>query len=455
MKSSGIGGQAVIEGVMMKNNSKYAVAVRRPDQEIEVKVSTYQSAVKWKALTGIPFIRGVFNFIDSLVLGMQTLTFSASFYEEDEEPTKADKAAEKLFGDKAEKLIMGCTVAVSILAAIAIFMLLPYFISNFFRTFIISNTLVALLEGVIRLVIFMLYITLISLMKDIQRVFMYHGAEHKCINCIEHGLELTVENVRKSSKQHKRCGTSFMLIVMVVSIIFFIFIQVESPVLRVVIRILLIPVIAGVSYEFIRLAGRSENRLVTVLSKPGLWLQNLTTREPDDSMIEVAVASVEAVFDWREYLSNNNFPAKKAAAEEKEQKQEDFDGVPEVKEYALSEEKEAEGKESRMLPDTDGNLLEAPRIISALFANDTTVKVKWNKLKSADGYVLYRKTGEDDHFTVFNNIEKNYFTDTGLTPGNTYYYKIRGYRQAEGKKVYGRYSPIEPSGYDSKVKSKY
>ena len=153
------------------------------------------------------------------------------------------------------------------------------------------------------MMIFLAYIASISLMKDIQRVFMYHGAEHKCINCIEHGMELNVENVRKSSRLHKRCGTSFLLFVMIISIIFFAFIDVKSRVLKVVLRWLLIPVIAGVSYEFIRLAGKSDNPVVNFLSKPGLWLQKLTTREPDDSMIEVGIASVEAVFDWRKYLS--------------------------------------------------------------------------------------------------------------------------------------------------------
>ena len=165
--------------------------------------------------------------------------------------------------------------------------------------------LVSVLEGLIRVTIFIIYIKLISMMNDIKRLFMYHGAEHKCINCIEHGMELTVENVRKSSKEHKRCGTSFLLIVMVISIVFFMFIQVESPIVRMVLRLALVPVIAGVSYEFLRLAGRSDNCVINILSKPGLWLQNLTTKEPDDDIIEVGIASVEAVFDWREYLCEN------------------------------------------------------------------------------------------------------------------------------------------------------
>lgn len=198
--------------------------------------------------------------------------------------------------------MMGGTVALSVVLAVAIFMILPYYISVFFQRFIASQTVIALLEGVVRLAIFIGYVAAISLMPDIRRVYMYHGAEHKCINCIEHGLDLTVENVRGSSRQHKRCGTSFLLIVMLISIVFFMFIRVDNGVLRLVLRILLIPVIAGVSYEFIRLAGRSDNAFVNILSKPGLWLQKLTTREPDDAMIEVGIASVEAVFDWKAYV---------------------------------------------------------------------------------------------------------------------------------------------------------
>lgn len=304
MKSSGIGGQAVIEGVMMKNKDKYAVAVRKPDKTIEVLTNDFESIIKNKHVSKIPIVRGVVNFIDSLVIGMKTLTFSASFFEDEEqEPTKTDTVLDRLFKDKAEKVIMGCTITFSIVMAIALFMILPYFISSLFADMFLSDMAIAVIEGCLRLLIFLGYIFLISMMKDIQRVFMYHGAEHKCINCIEHGMELNVENVRKSSRQHKRCGTSFMLIVMVISIIFFLFIRVDSPLLRVIVRILLVPVIAGVSYEFIRLAGRSENIIVGILSKPGMWLQNLTTREPEDDMIEVAIASVEAVFDWKEYLN--------------------------------------------------------------------------------------------------------------------------------------------------------
>lgn len=307
MKSSNIGGQAVTEGIMMKNGDKYAVAVRKPDQEIEVKVEEYKGIIKNKKIKSLPVVRGVFSFIDSLVLGMKTLMYSADFFMEDEEmePGRVEKALDKATKGKADSVIMGGTVAFSVVMAVVIFMMLPYFLAGVLRHVISSETLIALAEGVLRLVIFAGYILLISRMKDIQRVFMYHGAEHKCINCIEHGLELNTENVMGSSKQHKRCGTSFLLFVMIVSVIFFIFIRVDSPVWRVVIRLLLIPVIAGVSYEFIRLAGRSENKVVEFLSKPGLWMQNMTTREPDESMVEVAIASVEAVFDWKAYLAEN------------------------------------------------------------------------------------------------------------------------------------------------------
>lgn len=299
MRYSGIGGQAVMEGVMMKNADRYAVAVRKPDQEIAVEVKDYQGAVRNEKVRHIPIIRGVLNFIDSLVLGMTTLTYSASFFEDEaEKKEEMDEAAKK----KKEKLEMGATVVVSIVLAVAVFMILPYYLSLIFQRYITSPTLLALIEGVLRLVIFIAYVLLISQVEDIKRVFMYHGAEHKCINCIENRMELTVENVRKSSRLHKRCGTSFLLFVLVLSILFFAFIRVDNRIFKVLLRILLVPVIAGVSYEFIRLAGRSDNKLVDLISKPGLWLQRLTTKEPDDSMIEVGIASVEAVFDWRAYL---------------------------------------------------------------------------------------------------------------------------------------------------------
>lgn len=287
-----------MEGVMMRNADKYAVAVRKTDGEIVVKTEEYKGICRNKKLRSFPIIRGVFSFLDSMVLGMSTLTYSASFFMEEEEK-------EEVKAEKNESLMMGLTIAFSVVMAVAVFMILPYFLSQMFRKFTDSMTVLTLLEGLVRLLIFFGYILLISRMEDIQRVFMYHGAEHKCINCIEHGMELNVENVLKSSRLHKRCGTSFLFIVMIVSMIIFLFIRIESQIWRLLFRLLLIPVIAGVSFEFIRLAGKSENKIVVMLSKPGMMLQKLTTREPDASMAEVAIASVEAVFDWRAYLKEN------------------------------------------------------------------------------------------------------------------------------------------------------
>ena len=303
MKSSNIGGQAVLEGIMMKNGPKYAVAVRKPDGEIEVKTDEYKSVIKWEKLTKIPFVRGVFNFIDSLVLGMKTLTYSASFFDEETEIILTEEEALKQ--QKKEDLIMGITMVASVVIAMGLFMILPYFISNFFKDIITSRFLRTVLESLVRVGLFVVYILAVSQMKDIQRTFMYHGAEHKCINCIEHGMELNVENVKKSSKQHKRCGTSFLFFVMLVSVIVCFFITAESQVLRVVIRLALLPVIAGISYEIIKLAGSSTNPVIELLSKPGMALQNLTTKEPEDDMIEVAIRAVEEVFDWRAYLEEN------------------------------------------------------------------------------------------------------------------------------------------------------
>ena len=307
MKSSNIGGQPVLEGIMMRHGDDYAVAVRKPDGEIFVQKEEYHSVIKWKALTKIPFIRGVFNFIDSMVLGIKTLMFSAEFYEDEEEVKSEKELTEEEIAkkEKQEKWMMNATVAISVVIAVAVFMVLPYFLSSLLKPLMPSYHLRTLVEGFVRIGIFILYIALISRMDDIQRTFMYHGAEHKCINCIEHGLPLTVDNVRISSRQHKRCGTSFLFFVLAISIILLMLIQVESPLMRVIVRIALIPVIAGISYEVLKLAGRSENPIINLLSRPGLAIQKLTTKEPDDSMIEVAIQAVEAVFDWRAYEAEN------------------------------------------------------------------------------------------------------------------------------------------------------
>ena len=304
MKSSGIGGQAVIEGIMMKNGDDYAVAVRKENHSIEILKDEYKLMTGENRLLALPFIRGVFNFIDSMVLGIKTLTWSASFFDDEEEGEEAKPGfVERHFSrETAEKLLMGFTVALSICLAVGIFMALPAFLAGLLGKVIHSQFALSALEGVVRLLLFILYVALISRMEDIRRVFMYHGAEHKCINCIEHGLELNVENVRNSSREHKRCGTSFMLFVMLISIVLFMFIHTETMWMRVLSRVLLIPVVAGISYEILRLAGSSDNFLINLISKPGLALQKMTTKEPDDDMIEVAIQAVEAVFDWRAYL---------------------------------------------------------------------------------------------------------------------------------------------------------
>lgn len=308
MKSSGIGGQAVMEGIMMRNGSEYSVAVRKENGEIEVKKETYKGVGSKCKLFRLPFIRGIFSFVDSLVLGMKSLNYSASLFMEDgeeEEPGRFEKWLQKKFGDKAEKVIMDLTMVISIILAMGIFMVFPTLVSTLMKPLLGNGIWMALFEGVLRIAIFIAYVGLISLMPDIKRTYMYHGAEHKCINCIEHGMPLTVENVMKSSKEHKRCGTSFLLIVMVISILFFLVIRPETLWLRLVSRILLIPVIAGVSFEFLRLAGNSDNPVVNLLSKPGLMLQGLTTKEPDEKMAEVAICAVEAVFDWKAYEEAN------------------------------------------------------------------------------------------------------------------------------------------------------
>ena len=231
------------------------------------------------------------------------------FFEEDEdlEPDKFEVWLTNKFGDKLEKVIMGFTVVLSVVIAVALFMILPLFVAEMMEKYVpgIGEKQVPVIEGVVKIVVFIAYLLLISLMKDIKRTFMYHGAEHKCINCIEQGKILNVDNVRDSSRFHKRCGTSFMLIVLVISIIFFICIQTDIIWLRYTIRILLIPVIAGVSYEFIKLAGSTDNKFIALLSKPGMWMQKITTKEPTDDMIEVAIEAVEAVFDWKAYLKEN------------------------------------------------------------------------------------------------------------------------------------------------------
>ena len=314
MKSSNIGGQAVMEGIMMRHKDKYSIAVRRPDQEIELKVEDYKCIFGNHAFLKKPIIRGVVSFVDSLVVGTKCLMYSAEIAgdEEDEgtvrkneQLTEEERSAKKAKEDKQFKWLLYITVAISMVVSVAAFMFLPYVLASLIRGVGASEFLVTIVEAFVKLALFMGYMFLISRMKDIQRTFMYHGAEHKCINCIEHGLPLTVENVRNSSRQHKRCGTSFLFFVLAISIILLLLIRVESPLMRVVVRIVLLPVIAGVSYEVLKLAGNSDNPVVNLLSKPGMAIQKMTTSEPDDGMIEVAIQAVEAVFDWRAYERDN------------------------------------------------------------------------------------------------------------------------------------------------------
>jgi uncharacterized protein YqhQ len=297
---SGIGGQAVLEGVMMKNGEKYAVAVRKPDGNLTVEVEHYSGITRGKT-DKIPFVRGVVNFIDSLLLGMRTLNYSVAFY--DSETEKGARRDSKRVHNDAKRSPGGVLVAIlSVIIAVGIFVILPTYLATFFEKFVRNDSLNAIIEGVIRILILLIYLILISSMKDIRRIYAYHGAEHKCINCIERGRILSVRNVARSSRFHKRCGTSFIVLVAIVSVILFVFLRFDTLWLRMVIRVATIPVIAGISYEILRLAGRYDSVFLSIISAPGLWVQRITTREPDRHMIQTAIASVEAVFDWKAYL---------------------------------------------------------------------------------------------------------------------------------------------------------
>lgn len=322
---SGIGGQAVLEGIMMKNKDKYSVAVRKPDGEIEVDIDEYTGVVKAPVLKKIPFVRGVLNFVDSLVLGMKVLNYSADFYEEDDSSeTKFDKAMNKVFKGKAEKVLTTLVTIIAIAIAIGMFIVLPVVLTDLFTKNVRNESFVAMIEGLIRIVVFLLYIILISINKDIKRVYKYHGAEHKCINCIERGKPLTVEYVKKSSRLHRRCGTSFIIFVVLISVVLFFFIRVDNVLLRMGIRLLLVPVIAGISYEILRLAGRFDNLFVNIISAPGLLVQRLTTKEPDEEMIKVAIAAVEAVFDWKDFQAEHFSNGKNTVSDDGEKKSDDL-----------------------------------------------------------------------------------------------------------------------------------
>lgn len=334
MKSSNIGGQAVMEGVMMKNKEQYAVAVRKPDGEIEIMTGESKSIIKYEKLTKTPFVRGIFNFIDSMVLGMKTLSYSADFFlEEEDDNSKGKKTSvtDSSEKDTQEKKsndgLLAGTMIVAVLFALGLFIGVPFAAGEALRRWVTENELIVVTcEGILRLLLFFGYVVLISQMNEIKRVYMYHGAEHKCINCIENGWALNVENVRNSSKEHKRCGTSFLLFVMIISIVIGLMIRVGNPWLRLLVRFLMIPIVAGIAYELIKWAGNSNNPVVCVISKPGLWLQKLTTKEPDDSMIEVGIQSVEAVFDWKAYFKENGILVKEDVSVEDEVSLENKEG---------------------------------------------------------------------------------------------------------------------------------
>ena len=303
---SGIGGQAVLEGMMMRNGSKYSVGVRKPDGTIEVMEDTYISMTDKYPICKAPFIRGIFSFVDSMVLGTKCLNYSASFIEDDpedadKEPGKLEKWLDDTFGEKLEPVITGIVMFFSFAFAMALFVLLPAWVASFLKPFLPHESLLGFIEGIIRVTLFVIYIKIVSRTPDIARTFQYHGAEHKCINCVEHGLPLTVRNVAASSKEHKRCGTSFIVYVMLISILLFMVIRFDDIWLKLASRLVLIPVIAGISYEVLRIVGMYDNALTRLLFIPGMWMQGLTTKEPDDSEIEVAIAAVEKVFDWRKF----------------------------------------------------------------------------------------------------------------------------------------------------------
>lgn len=301
MARTDIGGQAVIEGVMMKGRKIYAVAVRKPDDEIEVDVQDTKSILDRYKVLRWPILRGIAIFVESLTLGIKTLSYSAEIFgdEEEEEESKFEKWLMEKLGDKAEKFLIGITMCISFVLAIGIFMILPMLISTLFKSFITSSFALNLVEGALRILIFLGYMKLVTCMKDIQRTFQYHGAEHKTINCLEQEKELTIENVRECTRLHKSCGTSFLFVVMIVSILVFSLFTTQNVWLRMVVRIVMVPVVAGISYEFIRWARKADdNKLAQLLSKPGMWLQReFTTLEPDDKQIEVAIAAVKGVLD--------------------------------------------------------------------------------------------------------------------------------------------------------------
>lgn len=297
-----VGGQALIEGVMMRGEGSVAIAVRKPDGEIEVDVKPITPITKKYKFLSLPFIRGSVSLIDSMITGIKAITYSAQFFDEggeEEEKSKFDVFLEKVFKDKTEDVLLYFSLVVAIFLAVGLFILLPTFLADIARIWTKSPGIINAIEGVLRISAFLAYVSIISKMKDIQRVFQYHGAEHKAIYCYESGQDLTVDNAKRFTTLHPRCGTSFLLIVMVTSILVFSFFGLPNPLLKAAIRIVMMPLIAGISYEIIRWAGKSKSKLVGIISYPGMMLQKMTTREPDDSQLEVAIRALVGVLPQR------------------------------------------------------------------------------------------------------------------------------------------------------------
>lgn len=295
-KKTTVGGQAVIEGVMMRGSKGLATAVRLPNGKIEIKTENSTSYTKKNKILGLPLIRGFVSLIESLIVGIKSLEYSASFFEdEEEEESKFDKWFDKTFKDKGDSVLMGISLVLSLTFSVLLFFILPTTLASVMKKYVTDNALVLnILEGIIRVLIFLTYIVLIGKMKDIYRLYQYHGAEHKTIFCYENGIELTPENAQKFGRLHPRCGTNFMFLVMVISIIIFSFTGWESIGQRVVSRILLLPLVSGVTYEVIRWLGKSESTISKIIAWPGLLLQKITTKEPDEKMLEVAIASLKS-----------------------------------------------------------------------------------------------------------------------------------------------------------------
>jgi len=302
-----VGGQALIEGVMMRGANDIAVAIRKPDKSIQIKREPVTGLVQKYKLNKVPLLRGAIALIDSMILGVRTLMYSAEVAEEgienNSEPDKFENFMRKVFKDKAEDMLVYVSVFFALAISIGVFILLPTLVSGFLRNYVQKSFILSFFEGMLRLGMFVIYVLLISRMEEMRRVFQYHGAEHKAIFCYENGEALTVENARKYTTLHPRCGTSFIFIVMMVSIIMFSFISWESALMRMGLRLILLPVVAGASYEIIKLAGKSQSSIMKFVSYPGLMMQRLTTFEPDDDQLEVALEALKNVLEDEDILA--------------------------------------------------------------------------------------------------------------------------------------------------------